>query len=290
MLALVSCACANVKETAPVDSLEADVSDVTWPFFAFCAETHDARKRTLPQQAAMLKELGYAGYGHLWLDNVEARAKTLTLAERRLFQVYVNVDLSKPQPVDAKRIAQVLGVLKPHKTQLALLFVGAKPSDTKFDDAVVKLVRRLADMARPYDVTVVLYPHSDFWLETVGDAVRIAAKVDRRGEVGVMFNLCHWMKADANRDLRAVLKEAKPWLMAVSISGSDKPEQIRAGKGNWIQPLGGGTYDIREFLDILREIKYKGPVGLQCWGIGGDARMHLAESMAAWKLAIEKKK
>jgi hypothetical protein len=32
-----------------------------------------------------------------------------------------------------------------------------------------------------------------------------------------------------------------------------------------------------------------GEVGLQCWGIGGDARTHLEESMAAWKRAIEKK-
>ncbi len=98
-----------------------------------------------------------------------------------------------------------------------------------------------------------------------------------------MFNLCHWMAADANRDLHAVLKEAQPWLMAVSLSGSDSPEQVRARKGNFIQPLGKGTYDVTEILGVLGDLKYSGPVGLQCWGIGGDAHTHLEQSMETWK-------
>jgi hypothetical protein len=36
------------------------------------------------------------------------------------------------------------------------------------------------------------------------------------------------------------------------------------------------------FLKTLRELGYSGPIGLQCWGIGGDARDHLTESMKAW--------
>ncbi len=31
------------------------------PFFAFCMDTHDTKQRTLPQQAELLKELGYDG-------------------------------------------------------------------------------------------------------------------------------------------------------------------------------------------------------------------------------------
>ena len=32
----------------------------------------------------------------------------------------------------------------------------------------------------------------------------------------------------------------------------------------------------------LRELGYQGPIGLQCFGITGDTREHLARSMAAW--------
>ena len=160
---------------------------------------------------------------------------------------------------------------------------GGKPSDPGLDAKAVEAVTRIADTAKPFDVPVVLYPHTGDWLEKSGDAVRIASKVNRPGQVGAMFNLCHWMKADPNRDLRAVLREVKPWLMAVSLSGSDAPEEVRAGKGNWIQPLGQGSYDVGEFLGALRSIHYTGPVALQCYGIRGDARRHLRQSMETWK-------
>jgi len=90
------------------------------------------------------------------------------------------------------------------------------------------------------------------------------------------------MKADTNRNFRAVLEEAQPWLMAVSLSGSDTPDQVRAGTGQWIQPLDQGSYDIKELLQLLQEIGYASPIGLQCYGIEGDARIHLARSMSAW--------
>jgi len=253
-----------------------------WPFFALCMDTHDARQRTLAQQATLLKTLGYAGCAHLWLDQVETRVTTLTQAGLRLFQVYLQIDLSKPEPFDEKQVAQILPGLKPHHTQLALLMTGGKPSDTALDDRAKQVVKRLADLARPHGVTIVLYPHTNDWLETCGDAVRIAEKVNCPGDVGVMFNLCHWMKADANRDLRAVLEEARPWLMAVSLSGSDRPDQVRAGTGQWIQPLDQGSYDIKDFLRLLQEIGYAGPVGLQCYGIEGDARTHLKRSISTW--------
>lgn len=38
-----------------------------------------------------------------------------------------------------------------------------------------------------------------------------------------------------------------------------------------------------KFLKTLKELGYKGPIGLQCYGMGGDAREHLQKSMDAWK-------
>jgi len=252
--------------------------------FAFCHDLQDSRKRGFAQQAGMLRELGYAGCGHVWLNGVEERAATLSDAGLRLFQVYVMIDLGRPHPVNENRIAGILPALKVHETQLALLIKGGKPSDPALDDKAVTLLRRLSKLCAPYGVSLVLYPHTGDWLEKCSDAVRVAEKVKQPGRVGVMFNLCHWMKADGNRDLGAVIKQAEPWLMAVSISGSDKPEAVQAGDGNWIQPLGQGTYDLSELMSLLDETGYSGMIGLQCYGLRGDAAVHLENSMREWRL------
>jgi hypothetical protein len=76
----------------------------TAPFFPFCIDWHDAKKRSFEQQAEMLKELGYPGVGHIWLDNLEERIKTLDGAGLKLFQITMVVEVGpgKP-PYDADR-------------------------------------------------------------------------------------------------------------------------------------------------------------------------------------------
>jgi sugar phosphate isomerase/epimerase len=254
-----------------------------WPLFALCMDTHDARKRTLAQQAEMLKELGYSGAGHLWLDKVAERIETLDAAGLTLYQIYIQLDVSPgaSQPYDP-RLKEVLPLLKGRPTMLALLVSGGKPGDQAGDVRAVELLREIAGLAQPFGVRVVLYPHVGNWLEKVGDVIRVADKVDRPN-VGVMFNLCHYLKTGEEKDLPAALAKASPRLMAVSINGSPTGADVAAGKGAWIAPLDEGGFDMASLLRTLKAVGYKGPVGLQCYGIGGDAREHLARSMAAWR-------
>jgi hypothetical protein len=98
-----------------------------------------------------------------------------------------------------------------------------------------------------------------------------------------MFNLSHWLKVDEEKNLKPLLTESFPYLFAVSLNGADHAEEIRSGTGNFVQPLDSGSYDVGFFLDTLKGLGYKGPIGLQCWGIEGDAREHLARSMSAWR-------
>jgi sugar phosphate isomerase/epimerase len=80
-----------------------------------------------------------------------------------------------------------------------------------------------------------------------------------------------------------------PRLWAVSINGADTFDE-KPGWSRYIQPLDKGSFDVAEFIKTLRELGYRGPVGLQCYGIGGDVREHLARSMDAWKKINEGKK
>jgi sugar phosphate isomerase/epimerase len=250
-------------------------------FFAFCIDTHDAKKRNLEQQAALLKELGYDGVGHLWLNNIPERLKTLDAAGLKLFQITITVDITPgKQPYDPK-LKEVMPLLEGRGVQFVLLMNGLKPSDPAGDARAVEIIREMASLARDSGAQILLYPHSYMWMERIEDAVRVADKVDRPN-VGVMFNLCHWLRVTKDRNYKPLLVQAMPRLWAVSISGADEFDD-KPGWAHYIQPLGRGSFDMLAFLKTLRQLGYTGPVGLQCYGIPGDVRDTLAESMKAWR-------
>ena len=229
----------------------------------------------------MLKELGYDGVGHIWLDKVAERLKTLDEAGLKLFQITMTVDLTPGKPVYDTQFTNVLSLVKGRHVQFCLLISGAKPSDTSADERGVQILRQMSDLAADSGSQLLLYPHVDCWVERIEDSVRVASKVDRPN-VGGMFNLCHWLRVDKGRDYRTLLKAAMPRLWAVSINGADNLDE-KPGWDNYIQPLDKGSFDVCTLLKTLKELGFKGPVGLQCYGIGGDTSEHLARSMEAWK-------
>jgi len=259
----------------------ADCGD--WPFFALCMDVHDTKRRNLAQQAEMLKKLGYSGAGHLWLGKVAERIETLDAAGLTLWQIYMRLNVAEgaKQAYDPK-LKNVLPLLRGRPTTLALLVNGGKPGDQTCDVQAVELIREMADQARPFGVKLVLYPHVGHWLEKVSDGVRVAEKVNRPN-VGVMFNLCHFLKTNDEKEIRPELEKTGSRLLGVTINGSPTGEQVRAGKGKWIAPLDEGEFDQAGLLRTLKAVGYKGPVGLQCYGLRSDAAEHLARSMASWR-------
>lgn len=249
--------------------------------FPFCIDWHDAKKRSFAEQAVMLKELGYPGAGHIWLDGVPERIESLDHAGLRLYQITMTVDLTPGKPAYDPRFREVLSLVTGRRVQFCLLVGGMKPSDPAGDERAVTILREMSDLARDSGSQLLLYPHVSNWVERVEDAVRVADKV-ARPNVGVMFNLCHWLRVDRSRDYRPLLEKAMPRLWAVSINGADMHDD-GPGWDHYIQPLGRGDFDIARFVRTLDELGYDGPIGLQCYGIGGDAREHLTTSLAAWK-------
>ena len=263
---------------APAAAHAADLS----VFFPFCIDWHDAKKRTFEEQAQMLKELGYPGVGHIWLDKVEERLATLDAAGLRLFQITIAVNVAPGQaPYDVARFKEVLAAIKGRGVQFCVILKGVKPDDLSVEPEAVKLLREMSDLAKDSGAQLLIYPHQKDWVERIEAAVRVADQVDRPN-VGVMFNLCHWLRVDASRDYRPLLRKALPRLWAVSINGADEFDS-EPGWKHYIQPLDQGSFDIGKFLQTLRDIGYRGPVGLQCYGIGGDVREHLAGSMSKWR-------
>jgi sugar phosphate isomerase/epimerase len=253
-----------------------------YPFFPFCIDWHDAKKRSFEQQAEMLKELGYPGVGHIWLDKVEERIKTLDAAGLRLFQITMVVEVAPSKtPYDAKRFKEVCALIKGRQVQFCLLLNGEKSSDPSIDARAVEILRKMSDQVKDSGAQLLLYPHQSSWIERIEDSMRVADKVNREN-VGVMFNLCHWLRVDKSRDYRPLLKQAMPRLWAISINGADDFDE-KPGWEGYIQPLDKGSFDVGKLLKTLKDLGYEGPIGLQCFGIGGDAREHLTRSLTAWQ-------
>lgn len=273
------CSLSNSIQPLMTDGASPDADE--YPFFPFCIDWHDAKKRSFEQQAQMLKELGYPGVGHIWLDKVEERIKTLDAAQLRLFQITMVVEVGPGKtPYDANRFKAVCDAIQGRRVQFCLLLNGMKPSDPTVDPQAVDILRTMSDQARDSGTQLLLYPHQGSWIEHIEDSVRVADKVDRPN-VGVMFNLCHWLRVDSSRDYKPLLKRAMPWLWAISINGADEFDD-KPGWERYIQPLDQGSFDVGKLLRTLKELGYRGPIGLQCYGIGGDAREHLVRSMTAW--------
>ncbi|MGQ9820988.1 MAG: sugar phosphate isomerase/epimerase family protein [Thermogutta sp.] len=255
--------------------------DSAQPFFAFCMDTHDNKRRNLEEQARMLKELGYDGAGHIGLDQVRDRLATLDRAGLRLFQVYVVINVGPVGQAYDPRIIECFSLLKGRGTQVALTLRGLPPGDPSGDERAVAILRELAAAAAEHQVELVLYPHAGDWVQAIEEAVRVAEKVDRPN-LGVMFNLCHWLQVSPDRDFERALRLCRPWLRAVSINGANEHSD-KADWSEYLRPLGTGSFDVLRFLRVLRDVGYSGPIGLQCYGIPGDAAEHLAASIAVWR-------
>lgn len=255
------------------------------PFFAM-----DNIARGGPDVApAMLRELGYDGFGGRVPD--EAMLPAIRAQGLQFFNAYHVLSLDPAQPAPHGALRTWLEAMRGKDTVLWLAINKVtRPdgkayavSDPAADDTVAAQVRTIADLAKAGGLRVALYPHAGFWLARVEDALRLAAKLDRP-EVGVTFNLCHWLKVEgAERDPVPVLRAALPRLMFVTISGADTGDTRALGWDRLIQPLDSGTYNLGGFVRTLRSVGYAGPVGFQGYNIKGEPRDVLARSIAAWR-------
>jgi sugar phosphate isomerase/epimerase len=253
------------------------------PFFAMDTATKDPNHTTAAQQAQMLKDLGYAGIGpgYAGVGPLTELLQELDSRDLQLFAIYTGINIDAGvQPYDPS-LKDAMKLLEGRNTILWLFAQSNehKPSTPQGDARAVEIIRELADAAAQHNVRISLYHHNAFWLETIEDAVRIAEKVNKPN-VGVTFNLCHWLRVSKSRDAQAVLSKAMPRLSVVNINGADTD-----GK-DWntlIQTLDRGTFDMSGFLKTLGDAGYTGPIGFQGYGIGGDVQENLKRTMAAWE-------
>ena len=86
----------------------------------FCLSHHDIGKRSLDQQAAMLKELGFPGCGHLCQEfgyegfgyptnvTVQQRANSLAKHGLALGVAFIRLSLEEKVPIDLEKLAAAM--------------------------------------------------------------------------------------------------------------------------------------------------------------------------------------
>jgi sugar phosphate isomerase/epimerase len=251
------------------------------PFFVLSNGVADEKHATPESQAALLAELGYDGIGPSGTQGVPAMLAALDRHGLAMHALYVGANLDPDQPRYEPGLAEAIRQLKGRETFVWLYVRSAKfkRGSPDGDRRAAEIVGEVAGMAEQSGLRVALYPHTGFYVETVQDALRIAKRVDRPN-MGVTFNLCHWLKVEGDHNLEARLEEARPHLLVVTINGADS-----AG-ADWktlIQPLDRGDFDQLRLLRILQAQGFRGPIGLQCYAVPGDKRENLQRSMAAWR-------
>lgn len=242
------------------------------------------------QSLETVAALGYRGIGPVALDENMWRHLTTKLLPMldekglKLYAVYSSVRVDRTQFTAGPGLDANLAALKGRGTIIWLPVTSKdfKPSDPAGDDMAVAAIRHVADAAAQYGLTVSLYPHFGNLVERVADAVRIAEKTGRTN-VGVTFNLCHWLRTDGPDSMASVLKLAMPRLNLVTINGADR---TGTDWGRLIQPLDQGDFDVAALLKELRRLGYRGPIGLQGYDVANRFHLEPAEnlrrSMAAW--------
>ena len=249
------------------------------PFFAY-KNSMENKVPVMKEQAALLADIGFDGYDHRELEGLAEALQALDAKGLKLVTIYFSVDIDMPEQPYNTGLDQALPLLKDRGTIL-WCHVHSKrfqPSDPEGDVLAVPILQGLADRAAPFGVRVAPYPHVKFWVETPEDTARLADKVNRPN-FGTSFNLYHWkvLEGERKRPLTEVAQRLAPKLMVLSINGDE-------GKSIAIGPL--EEQDMQEYCSVLaafRAAGYRGPVGLQCYAIEADPRVHLKQSMDVWK-------
>lgn len=234
------------------------------------------RFSSVEEGVQFIKPLGYHGVGSIYPNDL-ARYKVACDKEGlKIFSIYTGGKVNADSFTYETNAAAAIALLKGTN---ALVELNVQRGNNPNDAQAIAFVQDVADKAKAAGLKVVLYPHDKFYIERIDHAVKIA-KATGRDNVGVAFNLCHFLKVQPTDDLAATLEAAKPLLWSVSTCGAD------ADGKDWntlIRPLDEGTFDQRKFLQLLQTIDYQGPIGLQCFNIKIDPKQNLTRSMEAWK-------
>jgi sugar phosphate isomerase/epimerase len=230
---------------------------------------------SIEEQTELAHKTGYAGIFYSGTKDIQKLLAAHQARGMKVLGIYTGMNLSDAKPGYDPGLPEAIRQLKGSGALITFTVSGSAPNA---DDIAVTVIRDVADMAAQADLKVALYPHFGMHVARIEDALRLCERAGRPN-LGIVFNLCHWLRSGDEVNMGVRLKQALPHTLMVSINGADH-------EGDWdrlIQTLDRGAFDVKGFVAAIRSRGYAGPIGLQCYGIHGDREENLQRSMAAWQ-------
>ena len=229
---------------------------------------------SIDQQADLARRTGYDGVLFAGTAKIPEMREALASRGLKFYGIYTGMNVSDKQPSYDPGLPEAIRQLQGSGALITFNVNGHNPDG---DAIAVRTLREVADMAAAAGLRVALYPHYGMHMARIEDALRLRA-LTGKSNVGIVFNLCHWLRSGDEANMALRLQQAAPHLYLVLINGADH-------EGDWdrlIQPLDRGEFDLAGFLKALHGVGYQGPVGLQCYAIKGGREETLRRSMTAW--------
>ena len=259
----------------------------------------DSTYNTFDKQVELVKNAGFDGIEINQIENFDGMKTALDKHQFKGSYFYVKIKLE--EPFLDPRLEKDINILRGSNTIIAPYFISDskrfKPSSHDADTLIVRLVRQIGTWAKAAHLQVAFYPHVGFHIERTDHALALVKQINRKN-VGLTFNLCHWLattSATERTTLKPHLKELKPYLKMITICGAN--DVVTQQKNIWddyILPLGTGSFDTYNLIKyMVKDLKFKKPIGVQCYNIKGDKLLLVQNTMIAWKgiksrLATEK--
>lgn len=239
---------------------------------AWCVVPFDAKKRGPEQRAEMLQRLGFKNFAYDWREKdvptFDAEVEALKRYDINLVAWWFPTDAADPNA----RI--ILEVCKRHSIHPQLWVMGSgSPTTTEAEqkqrtDQEAERIRKIVELAKPYDCPVELYNHNG-WFGEPDNEVAVIERLKQLGVsgVGMVYNFSHGHKDVA--DFPAIWKRIERYVVAVNVTGMVADERLI--------PPSQGNYELA-MLRTIQQSGWRGPIGLIAEQ-GGDAEVTLGNNL-----------
>ncbi len=242
----------------------------------------DLRGANPPEQIHSLDGIGFDGIT-MWMNSPQDLAKfkayRVAVPATRLIAGLVILKADKPDGINFDHLRNVARELAGMNGKLWLI-VGGDKKDT---DSIVKLIRKVADIAAAEKIGVSIYPHDNQAIETAEEALVFLKKAER-DNLTISVHQCHELRAGNIDRLDAVVKAVLPYMDLVTVCGSDR--KTNDNSKDWsdaIKPFGEGDFDPKIFLRVLERNQFKGQVILHTFGLQKKPADHYRKSFELYQ-------